>query len=101
MLVGLKQKFAQVMEKFDILAMPATPFTATKLPALDDSLEKLITGSMGMDTNLGVFNALGYPAISVPCKFTAHEKPIGMQLVGGFGADQTVIDFAKAYEDFS
>lgn len=101
MLVGLKQKFAQVMEKFDILAMPATPFTATKLPALDDSLEELVTGSMGMDTNLGVFNALGYPAISVPCKFTAHEKPIGMQLVGGFGADQTVIDFAKAYEDFS
>lgn len=99
LLIDLKEKFAQVMEHYDILAMPATPFTATKLPDLDGPLPELVTGSMGMDTNLGVFNALGYPAISVPCKFSDYDKPIGMQLVGAYGADQTVLNFAQAYED--
>ncbi|GBG95606.1 aspartyl/glutamyl-tRNA(Asn/Gln) amidotransferase subunit A [Ligilactobacillus salitolerans] len=99
LLLSLKQSFAQVMQKFDILALPSTPFTATKLPDLEGSLEELVTGSMGMDANLGVFNALGYPAISIPCKFSDYHKPIGMQLVGAFGADQTVLNFAQAYED--
>src|SRR5699024_3872334 len=94
--IGLKADFSKIMKKYDILAMPATAFTATKLPSLDGPLEELVTGSMGMDANLGLFNALGYPAMSVPCKLTEYDKPIGMQLVGGFGADQTVINFAKA-----
>lgn len=101
LLLTVKKKFAEVMDQFDILAMPATPFTATKLPDLDGPFEELVTGSMGMDTNLGVFNALGYPAISVPCKLTDYDKPIGMQLVGGFGADQTVLNFAQAYENLA
>ena len=99
LLIGLKEDFSEIMKKYDILAMPATPFTATKLPSLDGPLEELVTGSMGMDANLGLFNALGYTAMSVPCKLTEYDKPIGMQLVGGFGADQTVINFAKAYEE--
>ncbi len=99
LLISLKKKFAQLFERFDILALPSTPFTAVSLPTDPNNFEEQLTGSMGMDANLGIFNVLGYPAISIPCKYSECPKPIGMQLVGSYGADQEVLNFAQAYED--
>ena len=44
------------------------------------------------------FNMSGLPAASVPCGFTDDGLPIGMQIVGRRGADQTVLQAAATFE---
>lgn len=40
----------------------------------------------------------GLPAISVPCGFTAAGHPVGLQIVGRFQADFSVLQLAHAFE---
>jgi Asp-tRNA(Asn)/Glu-tRNA(Gln) amidotransferase A subunit family amidase len=44
------------------------------------------------------FNALGLPAISVPCGITAAGLPIGLQIAGHAFDEATVLRVAAAYE---
>jgi aspartyl-tRNA(Asn)/glutamyl-tRNA(Gln) amidotransferase subunit A len=44
------------------------------------------------------FNVYGWPAISVPCGFTASGLPIGLQIAGPSGRDLIVLQVAHAYE---
>jgi len=48
--------------------------------------------------NSSPFNVYGWPAISVPCGFTASGVPIGIQIAGPLGADALVLQVAHAYE---
>ena len=40
----------------------------------------------------------GLPAISLPCGHTAKGLPIGLQIAGRPGGDETVLKMAHAYE---
>ncbi len=44
-------------------------------------------------------NAAGLPAISVPVDPSPAGLPIGMQLVGAFGEDLTVLQLARQFEE--
>jgi aspartyl-tRNA(Asn)/glutamyl-tRNA(Gln) amidotransferase subunit A len=44
------------------------------------------------------FNLANTPALSVPCGFSAHNLPIGMQVAGRPGGEATVFKVAHAYE---
>ena len=44
------------------------------------------------------FNLTGQPAISVPCGFTGAGLPVGLQIVGQYHDEATVLRAAKAYE---
>lgn len=44
------------------------------------------------------FNMTGQPACSVPCGFTADDRPIGLQLVGARHRDDKVLRGAHAYQ---
>jgi aspartyl-tRNA(Asn)/glutamyl-tRNA(Gln) amidotransferase subunit A len=44
------------------------------------------------------FNALGLPAISLPCGFTAAGLPIGLQIAGHAFDETGVLRIARAYE---
>lgn len=44
------------------------------------------------------FNVLGLPAISVPCGFSKHGLPVGLQIVGRPLRDDQVLALAHAYE---
>lgn len=46
---------------------------------------------------LYAFNMTGWPAISVPCGFTADGFPVGIQFVGKWRSDMTVLRAAWAY----
>ena len=50
-------------------------------------MEVVILGSLG-----------GIPAINIPVGFDTKGRPMGMQVMGKFGDDQRVLDFALAYE---
>jgi amidase len=43
----------------------------------------------------------GYPAISIPCGFTAEGLPVGLQIVGRKSAESTVLKAAAAFEALS
>jgi aspartyl-tRNA(Asn)/glutamyl-tRNA(Gln) amidotransferase subunit A len=44
------------------------------------------------------FNLANIPALSVPCGFSADNLPIGMQLGGRPGGEETLFKVAYAYE---
>jgi Asp-tRNA(Asn)/Glu-tRNA(Gln) amidotransferase A subunit family amidase len=44
------------------------------------------------------FNLTGYPAASLPCGFTTAGLPVGLQVVGRWHADSTVLRAAAAFE---
>ena len=45
-----------------------------------------------------VFNTTGQPAISLPLARTGAGLPIGMQFVGRFGAEDTLLNLAAQLE---
>ena len=44
------------------------------------------------------FNMTGHPAISVPAGLAADGLPVGLQMVGAFGADAKLLRMASIYE---
>jgi len=44
-------------------------------------------------------NYFGLPAISVPVALDQRRLPLGMQIVGPHGADESVLGMARAYQD--
>ncbi|PCJ22389.1 MAG: amidase [SAR86 cluster bacterium] len=43
----------------------------------------------------------GLPVVNVPVGFDAQGRPMGMQIMGRFGEDQKVLEFAMTYESIS
>ena len=50
-------------------------------------MEVVIYGSLG-----------GLPIVNVPVGFDSQQRPMGMQVMGRFGEDKKVLEFALAYE---
>jgi aspartyl-tRNA(Asn)/glutamyl-tRNA(Gln) amidotransferase subunit A len=80
------------MAGFDAVVMPTAPVVAT--PIKGNPPEH----AMLRPRNTMPFNALGLPAISVPCGFTAAGLPIGLQIAGHPFDEATVLRVAAAYE---
>lgn len=53
-------------------------------------MEVVILGSLG-----------GIPVVNVPVGFDAKGRPMGMQVMGKFGDDKKVLEFALAYEQIT
>jgi aspartyl-tRNA(Asn)/glutamyl-tRNA(Gln) amidotransferase subunit A len=81
-----------VFDRVDLLAVPTTPITAPRLEEADLQ----VTVTLVRLTN--PFNLLGVPAVSVPCGFTGGGLPIGLQLVGRWFEEGTVLGAAHAYQ---
>jgi Asp-tRNA(Asn)/Glu-tRNA(Gln) amidotransferase A subunit family amidase len=84
----------------DVLATPtlAVPPFSTKLPLGPDR----VAGDK-IDPHLDwaftwPFNLTGQPAVSIPCGWTKHGLPLGLQLVGRRGADGLILRVAAAIE---
>jgi aspartyl-tRNA(Asn)/glutamyl-tRNA(Gln) amidotransferase subunit A len=84
----------------DALLTPTVPVAAPRQDAdrirWPDGTEEDVRGATLRFTR--PFNLLGFPAISVPCGFTADDLPIGLQIVAGPFAERTVLQVARAYE---
>ena len=75
-------EFRKLFDTIDCLVTPTTPIAAPKIGEREISI-----GGVREDARLATtrfmrgINALGFPAISVPCGHTASGLPIGMQLI--------------------
>ncbi len=82
----------EVFSRVDIIAAATTQTAAFKLDGSDLS----VTLSLIRLTN--PLNLLGVPAISVPCGFTPDGLPFGLQLIGRWWDEVTVLRAAYAYQ---
>src|SRR5262245_48960633 len=95
----IREALRATYEKIELIASPTT---ARAAPPLSEGVR-----GNGDDTRHAGYNhsnllrfpsMLGLPGCSVPCGMSAEGLPIGMQLIGAWFADQTVLNTALAYQ---
>ena len=90
----LRRAYDEALEKFDVLAMPTIPFTATPIPPADAPLNTAIDAALNMQANTCSFDVSGHPAFSVPCG-RVNGLPVGLMLVGRHFEEATLIQLAR------
>ena len=93
-----RRQLAELFEEIDVLAWPAVPAVA---PPLADPTIELPSGPSTSDAGCArqgiLANLTGIPGISVPVGLDAG-LPVGLQLLGAWGADALLLDAAEALE---
>jgi aspartyl-tRNA(Asn)/glutamyl-tRNA(Gln) amidotransferase subunit A len=88
------QDFDRAFERFDLLVAPTSPTTAFKLgEKTEDPLAMYLSDVFTIPSNLS-----GMPAISIPCGLGPDGLPVGLQLMGRFLDEATVLRAAYALE---
>ena len=91
-----------VQAAYDKVDMIAAPTTARVAPPLSDGVRGNGDDARHVSYNhsnmLRFPSMLGLPGCSLPCGINPEGLPIGMQLIGAWFADQTVLNTAAAYQ---
>jgi aspartyl-tRNA(Asn)/glutamyl-tRNA(Gln) amidotransferase subunit A len=84
--------FTRAFEKFDVLVSPASPSVAFKLGEISDPYEMYLQDVFTIPANLA-----GICGVSIPGGFS-QGLPVGLQLLGNFFAEDTILCVADAFE---
>lgn len=95
----LRAGAAAVFSRFDAILTPTAaglpwPAEATHPETIDDKP----VGPRGHAVFTALANAVGIPAVSIPCRPSPGSLPIGFQLMAGMGADERLLQLAARYE---
>lgn len=98
-IASMKRAFETLFERYDFLITPsaaAMPWPAAEPhPAMIDGQP---VGPRGHAVFTPVANALGLPAISLPCVVEDGALPVGLQMIAGQDRDWPLLAFAREYE---
>jgi aspartyl-tRNA(Asn)/glutamyl-tRNA(Gln) amidotransferase subunit A len=90
----IKQDFVDAFQKVDAIICPTSPTTAFKAgEKMDDPLQMYLS-----DINTISLNLYGGCGLSIPCGFDKDGMPIGVQLLGKYFDEGTILNLAYAYE---
>ncbi len=90
----VKRDYETAFTKCDAILTPTSPTTAFKLgEKSDDPIAMYLSDIYTVSANLA-----GVPAISVPCGISSEGLPIGVQLVGNFWSESTLLNLTHKYE---
>ena len=93
----LRQQILDGFDSYDVLITPTSGKPAQ--PIMDDQVVTSKENAVGLRyLHTRIFNLASAPAISVPCGFSSEGLPIGLQIGGRPGADETIFKAAHAYE---
>lgn len=93
------QRFSQVIERYDMIAMPTLPVTAPRIGEHTLDIDgHTITSQDAMTSIAWIANFTGLPAISIPCGFDSQELPIGLMFVGPAHGEHEIISVADRYQ---
>jgi aspartyl-tRNA(Asn)/glutamyl-tRNA(Gln) amidotransferase subunit A len=95
----LKREFDALFAQFDVLLTPTT--AAMPWPAAETHPTEIAgkqVGPRGHAVFTPFANALGLPAISLPCRAQPNAMPIGFQLCAAEGQDALLLSLAREYE---
>jgi aspartyl-tRNA(Asn)/glutamyl-tRNA(Gln) amidotransferase subunit A len=96
----LADEFSKLWLHLDCLITPATAVTAPKIGETE-----VVIGSVKEDVRSAAtrlvrpFNALGWPALAMPCGISRGRLPIGLQLVAAPSQEDTLFQVGAALED--
>jgi aspartyl-tRNA(Asn)/glutamyl-tRNA(Gln) amidotransferase subunit A len=94
-----REFIAEVFAKVDVLVTPTIPEPALSLADAKSGTTDDVVKRMGRFSRLTrPLNALGLPALSVPCGFSSAGLPIGLQIVGRPFEEATILRLGHAYE---
>jgi len=97
---AMRREFDKVWSQVDCFVAPATPATA---PKIGDTTVRL--GGRQEDVRLAAtrlvrgINALGLPALSIPCGLSGAGLPVGLQIVGPAFEEALLLRAGAALED--
>jgi aspartyl-tRNA(Asn)/glutamyl-tRNA(Gln) amidotransferase subunit A len=90
----IKQDFEKAFEKADVICAPVAPTTAFKIgEKMADPLKMYLSDIFTISANLA-----GIPGLAVPCGFSRDNLPIGMQLLGKYFDEGTLLRTAWEYQ---
>jgi aspartyl-tRNA(Asn)/glutamyl-tRNA(Gln) amidotransferase subunit A len=96
----IREALRLAYEKVEIIASPTTARVA---PLLSEGVkgngDDARHASYNQSNLLRFPSMLGLPGCSLPCGISPENMPIGMQLIGTWFADQTVLNTALAYQN--
>ena len=94
------RQFAKLFEEVDCIFTPTTPITAPKIGQTTVEIRGVTEEVRTAATRFTrVMNALGLPAISIPCEFSRSGLPIGLQIIAGPRQEDLLLRVAAAMED--
>ena len=87
----------EALERYDVLVTPTASLAAQ--PIVEDPIRTSKEDAAPLSyLQTRTFNMASAPAVSLNCGFSDEGLPIGLQIGGRPGADQTVLNVAYAYE---
>ena len=98
----IRASIEEQLDRFDLVASPTLAVSAFKAGGPLDTVTEI--DGREVDPWWGYFpftfpiNMAGLPAVSIPAGFSADGLPIGLQLVGRRGAEETLVTAAAALE---
>lgn len=101
----MRFRVGEAIDAFDILLTPTLPITAVPHGAIWSAMNSTISAEeyAEADTAIcqytGVFNVTGQPSVSLPLAQGASGLPIGIQIVGRFGDEATLVRVARDLEE--
>ena len=83
----------------DVIAVPATPITATPMGSESVEINGEPDGVFGaLLRNTEPFNLTGLPAVVAPCGFDANNLPTSLQLIGPAFEEGRILNALSAYQ---
>ena len=101
----MRADVAAKINPYDILLTPVQPEPAPPhggalcATSSDLSAEQWMDADAAMYQYLGVFNVTGQPSVSLPLAQSGEGLPIGVQIVGQFGDEATLVRIARDLEN--
>ena len=94
----LRDQVLEALKQCDVLVLPTSGRTAPRVQDADGTITSKESADQLPFMRTSAFNLASTPAISVPCGFSTQGLPIGLQITGRPGAEETVLKVAHAYE---
>jgi aspartyl-tRNA(Asn)/glutamyl-tRNA(Gln) amidotransferase subunit A len=90
----IKQDFRRAFEKCEAIVTPTSPTPAFAIgEKVDDPLAMYLNDIYTVTANL-----VGVPGLNMPCGLSSKRLPIGMQLLGPYWAEPTLLNLGYAFE---
>jgi aspartyl-tRNA(Asn)/glutamyl-tRNA(Gln) amidotransferase subunit A len=90
----IARDFAEAFARCDVIAGPAAPSVAFDLGVkAADPVQMYLEDLYTIPVNLA-----GLPGMSVPCGFGAKGRPVGLQLIGNYWSEATMLRVAHAFQ---
>jgi len=94
-----REFIAEVFAEVDVLVAPVIPEPAPALEAVKSGSVDEFVARMGRFSRLTrPFNALGLPALTVPCGLSSDGRPLALQIVGRAFDEATTLRLGHAYQ---